>query len=478
MLDLMQLHLDEFTLLCYVSGEVPELEKAAVEIHLKECSDCRATLAEIQRLDKELALLANDAEGHPDWYAEELPTGDPFRRRPAARRRPPMPTSVTVVERLARASAASENAAAASDALFRAVKDPGRALTEIFSTLSPSSLTDRFALLYALQEAGLEIAESPSCFMAFAEEVVALSGSPTWRQSGQQVSEEERALPCLLLRAEAHRLAGQACLWTGQFEEAGAHLRSAYRAFGIVGDETGTARVELLEAQRRYFIGRGEEALILARRSGATFAMLGLEDERARCRGAEGLALFQLGRFEESAQAFRSVLGVFEVYQLWSNYVGSLNSIATALVKMGRLDEARRDYARALRKLSRERHRSWLPFIRKGLAEVLFSAERYREAATQASRAARLFTESGQLSRSLVASLFEVESWARAGDFGRARHRLDIFRSEVERHGKLDPTLARLIDQALSSSSMDFREIAELRKRADSALREGIGKGA
>ncbi len=477
MLDLMQLHLDEFTLLCYVSGEVRESEKAAVEMHLKECANCRSVLAEIQRLDKELALLANDAEAHRNWYAEELPMEDPFRRRPAARRRPLESTSVTVVERLAWASSASENAVAASNALLRAVKDPGRALTEILSALSPPSLRDRFALLYALQEIGLEIAENPLRFMEFAEKAITFLESPAWLAE-RQVPEEERGVPTLLLRAEAHRLAGHACLWTGQFEEAGTHLRSAYRAFGVAGDETGMARVELVEAQRRYFTGRGEESLILARRSAATFALLELDDERARCRGAEGLALFQLGRFEESAQAFRSALGVFEAYQLWSNYVGSLNSIATALVRMGRLDEARREYARALRKLSRARHRSWLPFIRKGLAEVLFSAERYREAATQASRAARLFTQSGQVSRSLLTALFEVESWARAGDLDRACHRLDIFRSEIERHGKLDPTLAKLIDQALSGSGMDFREIAELRKHADSALGELFGEGA
>ena len=86
--------------------------------------------------------------------------------------------------------------------------------------------------------------------------------------------------------------------------------------------------------------------------------MLRLEDKQARCRGAEGMALFQLDRFRESAEAFRSALGVFETYQLWNNYVGTLNSIAAALVRMGRLNEARREYARALRKLSRERHHS------------------------------------------------------------------------------------------------------------------------
>lgn len=82
------------------------------------------------------------------------------------------------------------------------------------------------------------------------------------------------------------------------------------------------------------------------------------------------------------------------------------------------------------------------------------------------------------MSRSLLASLFEAESWARAGDLGRAQHRLAIFLSEVKRHGKLDATLATLIDQALSSNSIDFREIAELRKHADSGLGKVFGKGA
>jgi tetratricopeptide (TPR) repeat protein len=478
MLDLMRAHLDDFTLLCYASEDLREPEKVAVERHLEECSGCRQALVEIHRLDKELALLAKDPGANQDWHNEELPIGDPFRQRPIAARRPAGKTSLMPADRLKLACAASENALATCSALLEAVKNPGRDLADLFSHLSLASLTDRFALLYALQEAGQEIAENPSRFMEFAEKAFALLEDSSLSQDAPHPTEEERVVPSLMLRARAHQLAGQARLWTGEFEDAGVHFRNAYRASGVTGDETGTARVEQLEAQRRFFIGRGEEALVLARRAHATFAMLGLEDEQARCRGAEGMALFQLGRFEESAQAFRSALGTFEAYQLWSNYVGTLNSIATALVKMGRLDEARREYAGALRRLSRERHRSWLPFIRKGLAEVLFSAGRYREAATQASRAARLFSESGQLSRSLTASLFEVESWARAGDFVRARHRLDIFRSEIAQHGKLDPTLARLIDQALSGTSVDFRKIAELREVAVRALRVSAGEGA
>jgi tetratricopeptide (TPR) repeat protein len=473
--DLKQPHLDDFALLCYVAGDLDEAQRSAVQIHLSGCQGCRATLTEIERLDKELTLLAKDAGAHQYWYPEELPAKDPFRRPPAAWRKRPAQTSLTMVERVAGASVAAENAAPASDAMLEAVKDPRRTLTEILSRSSLATLTDRFALLYALQEAGQQIAETPLRFRAFAEEVISVLGGSVRRQAGPDSSEAERVVPSLLLRAQAHQLAGQARLWTGEFEDAGLHFRSAYRAFGLAGDETGTARVEQLEAQRRFFIGHGEEALVLARRAAATFAMLNLEDELARCRGAAGMALFQLGRWQESVEAFRSALGAFEAYELWSNYVGTLNSVATALVKMGRLDEARREYAKALRKLSREQHRSWLPFIRKGLAEVLFSARRYREAATQASRAAGLFAESGQVSRFLVASLFEAESWARAGDLGRARHRLELFRTEVARQTTLDPTLEGLIEQALSGKSSDFREIGALREHADAFLKDRFG---
>ncbi len=477
MLDLKQQHLDDFTLLCYVAGELGEAERSTAADHLAECRACRRTQTEIARLDKELSLLAKDPASRQEWYVEELPAGDPFHRQPPAARRPPRQAAVATVERLVRVSVAAESAMAASDSLLEAVKNPEGDLPDTLSRLSFSELTDRFALLYTLQEAGRQIAEDPRRLMAFADEVIAAIKS-TPPQQEQQAPEAEQDVPLLLLRGQAYQLAGQARLWTGELEVAGSHLRSAYLDFAMLGDETGVARVEQLEAQRRFFTGHGGQALVLARRASATFAMLGLDDEKARARGAEGMALFQLGRWQEAADAFGEALSVFEAYQSWSNYVGTLNSIANSLVKMGRLDEARREYARALRRLSREQHRSWVPFIRKGLAEVLFSAGRYREAALQASRAVRLYAESGQVSRSLMASLFEAESWARAGDLGRARHRLELFRAEITHHGVLDPTLAGLIEEALSGRSTDFQAIVNLREWTEAALRERFGTRA
>lgn len=469
--NLKQRHLDDFTLLCYVAGELDEAERSTASDHLAGCRACRRTHTEIARLDKELSLLAKDPASGQEWYVEELPTGDPFHRQPRASGKPPRQAAVTTVERLVRVSVAAENAMAASESLLEAVKNPAGDLEGILSRLFFSELTDRFALLYALQEAGRQIAEDPRRLMAFADEViVAIKSSPA-----RQSLEPEQDVPLLLLRGQAHQLAGQARLWTGELEVASSHFRSAYQDFALLGDETGVARVEQLEAQRRFFTGHGGEALVLARRAAATFALLGLDDERARARGAEGMALFQLGRWQEAADAFGEALSVFETYQMWSNYVGTLNSIANSLVKMGRLDEARREYARALRRLSREQHRSWLPFIRKGLAEVLFSAGRYREAAVQASRAVRLYAESGQVSRSLMASLFEAESWARAGDLGRAYHRLNLFRAEITQHGVLDRTLAGLVDEALSGRSTDFQAIVSLREQAEAALRKRFG---
>jgi tetratricopeptide (TPR) repeat protein len=477
MLDLKPPHLDDFTLLCYVAGELGEAERSTASDHLAGCRACRRTHSEIIRLDKELSLFAKDPVYRQQWYVEELPAGDPFHRQPFASRKPPRQTAVTTVERLVRVSGAAENAMAASESLLAAVKNPAANLADILSRLSFSELTDRFALLYTLQEAGRQIAEDPRRLMAFADDVIADVKSSAAQQAWQ-AREAERDVPLRLLRGQAHQLAGQARLWTGELEIAGSHFRNAYQDFALLGDETGVARVEQLEAQRRFFTGHGGEALILARRAATTFALLGLDDEKARARGAEGMALFQLGRWQAAADAFGEALRVFESYQSWSNYVGTLNSIANSLVKMGRLDEARREYAKALRRLSREQHRSWVPFIRKGLAEVLFSAGLYREAAVQASRAVRLYAESGQVSRSLMASLFEAESWARAGDLSRARHRLELFGAEIRQQGILDPTLAGLIEEALSGRSVDFQAIVNLREWTDAALRERFGTQA
>jgi tetratricopeptide (TPR) repeat protein len=283
-------------------------------------------------------------------------------------------------------------------------------------------------------------------------------------------------VPDAAIFAQAHQLVGQACLWTGELERAGSCFSLAYRFFERLGDELGLAKVEQLESQRRFFVGNGAQALVLASRARRTAEQLGVEDEAARCRVAEGMALQRLNRHAEAVESFQSSLPVFERFDLWSNYVGAVNATATSLVVLGRPDEARRQFAKALRRLSRDQHRSWLPFIRKGLAEVLFSVGRYREAAISAAQAARQYADCGMRSRSLLSSLFEVESWARAGESGRALHRLTLFRSEIAREGIHDPTLFRLIREIFAGSKPDFQMIAELRRSAEKTLPQGLGE--
>jgi tetratricopeptide (TPR) repeat protein len=263
-------------------------------------------------------------------------------------------------------------------------------------------------------------------------------------------------------------------MWIGEYEIAQTHSRIAYSSFGRCGDETSLASVELFESQRRSFVGRGHEALLLAQRAAFTFETLGLEDYAARAKVAQGLALFDLGRQDDAVRAYREALPVFEKHGLWSNYVGALNSIGTSLAKLSSLDEARKEYARALRRLSRDQHRSWLGFIRHGLADVLFTAGKYREAAIALAQASRIYAGSGLLARSLLASLFEIESWARSGDMARARHRLGIFRSELARHGTLDLSVAWQIENALEGLDPELGNIAELRQAAEGILSDQL----
>ena len=74
-----------------------------------------------------------------------------------------------------------------------------------------------------------------------------------------------------------------------------------------------------------------------------------------------------------------------------------------------------------------------------------------------------------------MAWLFEAESWARAGDSSRARHRLELFQSEIARRGALDATVNDLIVAALSGDLPDFEKIAELRALAHTTFEARFG---
>ena len=462
-------HLDDLALLRFSAGELGESENRAATRHLEDCSDCSHLLGEVRRLDAGLQVLAvADPAGFSDPEGLELPVGDPFRQRreivAPARDRSFSPEQIVEL-----ALEASKRGALGRERLLEAVRDAGSSASALDKLLL-SDAADRFTLLYALQEAGPRVSEDPARMLRFAEGALERLRARAPDQSAPDERIAERLVPLRLLFGQAHLLAAQSRIWTGDYDVAQTHSRLAYSWFGRAGDEVGLATVEILEAQIRYFTGRGEEALVLARRAAATFQVYGLEDSLAKARGVEGLALKRMGRVEEALAAQRSTMPLFEAHGLWTNYVIALNNAAVCLVKLGRLDEARREYARALRQLSRQENASILAFVRHGLAEVLFAAERYREAARALGQARHLYGECGLRANALTAWLFEVESWARSGDCERAQETLTAFKQSLAADRSLDPSVARDIDRALSGLAPDFRNIADLRQQAERVL--------
>ena len=455
-------HLDDWTLLRHTVADLDPTELQNVELHLEGCVRCAETQREMAELDLQLRDLVGDGE----WT--ELEDGDPFARRPRKWEpgvRLPFRQAET---RAAQALAASERGTVQADAVLAAASGSREPLRTLLSSLGLSDTANRFALLYSLQTRGHLIAKDPGDTRVLAEEIL----RRLERESPGQ-GDTDRIVPLSLLRGHAHLLAGESGNWTGDYDAAGRHFAEAYRLFGEgTGDSFNLAQVEYQESQRRSFSGRPAEGLTLARRGRLAFEALGLEDYVARARAAEGNALFFLGEPKQALESYRAALVVFERLEMWSNYVGVTNSLGECLLKVGEPEEARRQYAKALRRVSREKQPAWIAFIRHGLANSMFSAGRYREAAAAFGRAARLNRELGLLDIALTAALYEIESWARSGDSGRAAHRFDIWMEEITRHGALDTSLARSLERALAGE--DLGAVADLRQEAEGMLRERL----
>ena len=460
-------HLDDFTLLRYTAADLDAAERAAAEEHLHACGQCNGVLESLAQLDSEMRALAKTMSA-----TDGLDPSDPFARRPEAPPRP-APRPATEAESLAVAALrASETAESGSRRILAAAKTSRSELASHLAALPLSDLSVRFSLLYALQEAAREIAESPPRAMALALGAL--------QRLSQEVpadpwTQEERVLPLHALTAQAHLLTGQGRTWTGELEHARSHFEQAYRDFGAsTGDDLSLAVVELGESQRRAFSGDPVGASVLARRALATFEEMGLEDYVARAHLAQGLCLMKMDRLEEALTAYRSAMPVFLEHELWSNYVGAVNAVAATLSALGRLDEARREYARVLKVISRQRHAAWVGYIRQGLALVLFKAGSYREAALAFLQTSKLFRDAGNILNDLTASLYEIESWARCGEIARAMQRLEIFRINVAQHDALDPAIVRKLKDALSGSQPDLEKVASLRESAGQMLRERL----
>lgn len=466
-------HPDDFALLRYTAGDLDESERGPIVRHLDHCDACLLTLAEIRPLDRALRrigsaerTIAGDADPDAPFAAD-----DPFGERPdpggtRPNRFPPELLDVAI--------AASDRARAEVEGFLEAAGDP-QALPELLDGLALRKPEARYLLLYALEEAGRRMTvDGPTRPLRLAEETLR-----RLERESPDGGPAEAMIRLGTITGQARVLAGQAGNWNGSLERAGEHLEAAYRAFAASGDLDGIrlALTEFHESQRRSFAGRAGEGLALARRSRSTFEELGLEDYAVRARVAEGIALSVLDRDEEALLCFQRALPVFEREGLWTNYVSALNSLGASLARLGRLDEARREYSRALRRLSRERHVSILPFIRHGLAIVLVSAGRHRDAASSFHQAARLFGGLGLVGDALTASLWEIESWARSGDADRALHRLEIFRSSIARPEALealDPFIVGQLEEALLGRAVDFERLGQLRQEAQKRIREKL----
>jgi len=461
------IHLDELTHWLYAVKGLDGDQLTDAGRHLAECPDCASSQWQFEKLDGRLLELA--LSGSMSAMPERtFDADDPFRRRPRITARPK-------TARLSRADsvealAASERAMKGSATILDSIK-AGADPAGILRALSLQDSADRFALLYTLQEAGRQSAANPVSMRTFAEKTAEWIG----RRGASKVAAglPERLVPRLLLRAHAHLLLAITLLWLKEFSRARAHLIVAYRSFARAdADEASFALVEAVEAQRRSLAGDGRTALALARRARRTFESYVMEDNAARATVIEGLAHCALNDHEEAVRAYRSALPVFERHQLWSNYIGALNSVANSLTRVGRFEEARREYARVLRRFSHVEHRYWLGYVRIGLAEALFAAGRFAEAARAAAQAGAVFKQSGLRAHQLIALLQEVESWARAREMARARSRLDVFRREVERDHALDPAVQRELVAALSGKNPDYEHIGWLRRSVSDRLQE------
>jgi tetratricopeptide (TPR) repeat protein len=461
-------HATDFALLRYTAGEADEAEREQIGRHVESCERCRVALNEIRRVDGGLRELADARLSLPDEKGLELPPGDPFEKRPHFPAWRGERVTLAVADR---ALAASERANDGVGSLLAAADGPPEELARHLGRLSLADPTARYLLLYALEEMASRLVDEPASSLRFAEETLDRLRSEF--VSGP-LSEAETMVPLAMLTGQAHLLAGQTSNWTGELEKGRQHLDAAYRSFSESTDEMRLALTEYHESQRRSFAGKPAEGLLLVRRAIRTLEIYGTDDFVARAHAAEGVALSLLGRDEEAIAGFRAVIPVFEIHGLWKNYVSAVNSLGTSLGQLGRLAEARREYSRALKKVSREKYPSLLAFIRHGLASLLFSAGRYAEAAKAFGQAGALFQDLRQVGDALLSSLYEIESWARSGDAARAFHRLEIFRAEVDRREALDPFIVRQLGEALSGREPDFEKAAELRRRAEEMLRENL----
>lgn len=463
-------HLDDFTLLRFVAKDLDDIEGATVRRHLRACTSCREGLKGIEALDDALRRAKSCLDSESGALAG-LPPGDPFRFRPAGPVRARRAGGEDGPASVAAALAATRLAPALKERLLLSAGEGDGALRTELDRLLLGELAHRYALGYALDEAIARMVEAPARWLSLGDasaDRVEREGKDRTRA----VRLVERGYPLVDLLGLCRLVAGVARNWTGDLVRGGRDLSRAWRSFGHgSASESRLAQVELAESQRRTFLGRPAEGLVLAERSARSFEALGRAEQLARARGSRALALSYLDRDEEALIDFRAARDGYEEAGFWNGWVTALNGIGACLLRLGRLDEARREYARALKRVSKGERPSVHAFVRGNLARTLFEAGRYADAARAFAASAELFESLSATADSVGARLWEIESLARCGAWGRAGALMGVLRDDVEAREALDPDLLASLQAVLSGEVRDVDILATLRRRAEESLR-------
>lgn len=463
-------HLDDFTLLRFVARDLDDIEGAVVRRHLRACPRCREGLKGIELLDEALRRV-RDCLGAEGGVLAGLRPGDPFRHRPTGAPPARGPAAGRGPETVGAALGASRLAAPLKERVLLSAAEGPDALRAELDRLLLGQLVHRFALGYALDEAIARMVEAPPRWLVLGDE----SAGRVERERKTRLPAEgtvERGYPLSDLLGLGRLVAGTARNWTGELAQGGRDLARAYRAFGRgSASESRLAEVELAESQRRAFLDRPAEGLLLAERCARSFEALGRTEQLARARGSRALSLSYLGQDEEALADFRSARDGYEAAGFWNGWVTALNGIGACLLRLGRLDEARREYARALQRVSRGERPAVHAFVRANLARTLFEAGRFGDAARAFAAAASLFESLSATADAVGARLFEVESLARSGSWRRADALLEALRDDVAVREALQPEVLASLEAVLSGEVRDIDLIATLRRRVDESLR-------
>ena len=460
-------HPDDLTLLLHVRGTLDDVGRARIRRRSDSCEACREALDELTVIDARLREIAPSlglASDNDMVFSER----DPFRARPrhargASPRFPGPPERTVEVARSAEGIA---------PALVEAAVRGSAELRSALAALRLSRAEERLGVVYALDDAMERMVERPARWLVFGEEVGARARQAR-ATAGRSATEADSLCSLDEVEGVARLVVGAACNWSGDLSRGGRALAGAFRVFGrLRGLEPRLAQVEMVEAQRRSFIGRPAEGLRLAGRAEATFSDLGLVALATRARTARALALSYLEREEEALAEFRCAQGEFERLGVWGGWVSALNGAGYSLLKLGRLDDARREYARALRRVSRTEHPAVHAFVRANLAKTLLAAGRTADAARGFASAAALFLGQGAVVDGLVAMLGEVEARARGGDAGGAGRTLHRVRTTLEAQGDGGAPLLRSLEALLAADRLDLELLERFVRETAAGIRE------